>query len=451
MNSGNDPPDLAVKNDIFAMVDQNHYIDLNNQLFNTKKPRNTRFRDLDSDDASDYDMADKDRNKKSKTLIGNMQSNTKQTTFLKNTLLDKNPFAILDTDENPEDLTARESNKINMNQFQKGNHTEKRIKQRIPPIVITKAFKNPKDAISIITKMMKRNASFKILREGYSVNLESLDDHGTLKEFLSQQKIPFYTYTTLEKKPIRLVLKGVHHSYSPQDIAEDLSAKNVKNIKIQQMFSKGKVSMDMFIVNFEQGTKIMELMKTVKYVCHQAVSWHKFIKKDVGTQCRKCQRFGHAATNCGLEYRCVKCPHRHAPGDCPLEDDQPAVCVNCGGNHPASYKKCSVYTKYAERLAKFQGKSGNNKTQANRTNHVNSFSNSAKVKSNQSYSQALRSNDQSDSDYKFNFLSSEIDSLFNCSLTELLQKIKTFVPEYKNASDPALKKMLIVDFLSQFT
>ncbi len=170
----------------------------------------------------------------------------------------------------------------------------------------------------------------------------------------------------------------------------------------------------------------------------------------MGTQCRKCQRFGHAATNCGLEYRCVKCIHRHAPGDCPLEDDQPAMCVNCNGNHPASYKKCSAYTKYTENLVKVQKKSGNNKSQTKKTNNVDFSRNDAKVRNNQTYSQALKSNNQPDSGNNLNFLCNEINNLFNCSLNDLLQKIKSFVPQYNNASDPTLKKILIIDFLSQF-
>jgi hypothetical protein len=374
-------------------------------------------------------------------------------TLLRKSILDTNPFAQLDSDTDTNDLAAKESDLINKNQFRKVHQTsnKKIAKQRVPPIVITKEFKNPKEAIESIKRMLKGNVSFKILREGYSVTLETLDDHGTVKQFLAQQKIPFYTYTTIDKKPIRLVLKGVHHTYTPEDIIEDLSNKKIKAISVQPMFAKGKVPMDMFIVNFEHGTKIMELMKTVKFVCHQAISWQQFIKKDIGTQCRKCQRFGHAAANCGLEFRCVKCPHRHAPGDCPLENDQPATCVNCNSNHPASYKKCPAYTKYTESLKKFQGKSGINKSYSKSSNNVNSSSDSSKIKSNQSYSQALTSNKSHSSQNDLHFLSNEIDSLFNCNLTELLQKIQTFVPEYKKSNDAMLKKIMIIDFLSQFT
>ncbi|KAG4070521.1 hypothetical protein HA402_012311 [Bradysia odoriphaga] len=176
--------------------------------------------------------------------------------------------------------------------------------------------------------MLKGNCNFKILKEGYIVTLDSLEDHSLLKEFLAKQHLPFYTYTTLDKKPLRMVLKGVHHTYTPDDITADLELQKVKVLSVQPMFAKGKVKMDMFIINFEQGTKLTELTKAIKHVCHQRISWQQFIKKEVGTQCRKCQRFGHAASNCGLKYRCVKCPHSHAPGDCPLEDDEPATCLH---------------------------------------------------------------------------------------------------------------------------
>jgi len=59
--------------------------------------------------------------------------------------------------------------------------------------------------------MLKGDVNFKIIKEGYSVTLKSLEDHSSLKEFLAKQHIPFYTYTTLDKKPERLVLKGAHH------------------------------------------------------------------------------------------------------------------------------------------------------------------------------------------------------------------------------------------------
>jgi hypothetical protein len=440
---GNDPPDLTNQANNSELNNDSHVLDNNLNNINDKRPRDS------DDDLSDVERLNNERAKMTKSLLDKVQSNV-SSALLRQSILNRNPFALLDPDAQ-DDLAGKESSKMNNKQFANENPPKKaHIRQRIPPIIITKPFENPKDAISLIQATMNGKVAFKILREGYNVTLESINDHNTLKEFLAKQKIPFYTYTSADKKPLRLVLKGVHHSYTPEDIIVDLSAKKITALSVQPMFGKGKVCMDMFIVNFEHGTKVSELTKTVKFVCHQIVSWHSYIKKDVGTQCRKCQRFGHAATNCGLEYRCVKCPHRHAPGDCPLEDDQAATCVNCNSAHPASYKKCPVYTKYAENLKKNQGKTGKNKSNPKKANTVNFSSKSSTVNNNQSYSQVLKANIEN-KDNNLNFMSKEINNLFNCSLTELLQKIQHFIPEYKKVNDLMLKKIMIIDFLSQFT
>lgn len=445
-NEGVDPPD---KNEhVTENLNEN-----TSGTFNAKNSRRREPYEDDDDDKIEFETLEKKPKTTQQKVEDIQRFFPNSNTILRKSILDTNPFAILDTDETHEDLAGKESKNINVKQFNKVNHSDKNTsKQRIPPITITKPFKNPKEAISNVQSMLKGKVAFKILREGYNVTLETLEDHSTMKQFLAQQHVPFYTYTTLDKKPLRLVLKGVHHTYTPEEIIQDLSTKKVKAVSVQPMFAKGRVNMDMFIVNFEHGTKIAELSKSIKYVCHQSISWHPFIKKDIGTQCRKCQRFGHAATNCGLEYRCVKCPNRHAPGDCPLEDDQPATCVNCNNNHPASYKKCPEYTKYAEKLKKPQGQTGKNKSNTKKDNTDNFSSKSSKVNSNQTYSQALKSNTENNhKENNLNFLSNEINDLFSCSLTELLHKIKSFVPEYKQVNDLMIKKIMIIDFLSQFT
>lgn len=50
-----------------------------------------------------------------------------------------------------------------------------------------------------------------------------------------------------------------------------------------------------------------------------------------------------------------------------------------------------------------------------------------------------------------NFLSNEINQLFDCGISELLEKIKAFVPSYKSQTDQMAKKLMIIDFLVQFS
>lgn len=62
-------------------------------------------------------------------------------------------------------------------------------------------------------------------------------------------------------------------------------------------------------------------------------------------------RFGQAQIRCKATQTCVKCA-----GDHHILSDQPAVCVNYGGQHPASYPGCPKFPKlkhiiYARALA----------------------------------------------------------------------------------------------------
>lgn len=54
-------------------------------------------------------------------------------------------------------------------------------------------------------------------------------------------------------------------------------------------------------------------------------------------------------------------------------------------------------------------------------------------------------------DNGLNFLSNEINQLFDCGISELLNKIKAFVPIYKSQTDLMAKKLMIIDFLVQFS
>ena len=181
----------------------------------------------------------------------------------------------------------------------------------------------------------------------------------------------------------------------------------------------------------------------------------------VTVNCRKCQLFGHAASNCGMNYRCVKCAHEHGPGNCPLEDDQPATCVNCNQNHPASYRKCPKYVEYLSRIQRNKGKAERKKTE--RTGNFQGYQTGATfpklanrngnrqvVVPNVTYSQVVQSAPPAEVEPSLSFLTNEINDLFQCDISLLMLKIRNFVPMYKNQTDPTLKQIIIIDFLAQF-
>lgn len=111
----------------------------------------------------------------------------------------------------------------------------------------------------------------------------------------------------------------------------------------------------LYLVHFDRGKiNLHVLMNQHKAVGNLIVRWERFNRSRKRlTQCRNCQMFGHSASNCGHNYRCVKCTDDHNPGDCKRksrEDSGSPKCVNCGGDHTANSRVCSCFITYQKKV-----------------------------------------------------------------------------------------------------
>lgn len=376
----------------------------------------------------------------------------------------RNAFEILmNTDLSKSPKNSKQLPQNTNNRKTKSNPAKTTTKVKPPPIKVQAVFKDPKEAMESMKTGAKEEITFHIRPSGIDIYTQCEEDFTSIKQKLAESKTPFFTYTTKGDRPVRIVLKGVHSSFTPLEIKEELIAKNVPVTEVYPMYKKGKVPIDMFLVHLSKNAKVNEIKNNVKYMLNQVIRWTPYEKKNIGTQCRKCQSFGHAATNCGMLYRCVKCTHKHDPNECPLDDNSPPKCVNCNENHTANSKNCNVYKEYVSKISESK-----RRVSTNQTNHtrVNSYpvksqrQTSMPVTSAISYSEILRNEPPSiypptnpsptQASCGMNFLSNEITSLFSCNITELLTKIKVFVPVYNQQTDNMMKKIMIIDFLAQF-
>jgi hypothetical protein len=107
-------------------------------------------------------------------------------------------------------------------------------------------------------------------------------------------------------------------------------------------------------------------------------------------QCRKCQRIGHAAVNCNLQYRCVKCNSEHKPGEGEniSKNSKDLFCVNCNSlGHPASYRGCPI-------IKEIKKKINDKKNIHTKENHISYKSNASLVKPGMSFAEAVSENKQ---------------------------------------------------------
>lgn len=191
----------------------------------------------------------------------------------------------------------------------------------------------------------------------------SSDDHRKIRDLLKTEKQKFFYYTPKDEKPINLLIRGLDNTYEESDIESallDLSI-NTELIKVVRFSTsnsrKNDVKLNLWLVKVKPTSDVTGLMR-LRFLLNQSIAVEKPRTKEI-IQCRRCQRFGHVAFNCVLDYRCVKCNENHEPGQCSNKIESNTItnengeyetlitskvfCVNCQSfGHSASYSPNSI-------------------------------------------------------------------------------------------------------------
>lgn len=274
-------------------------------------------------------------------------------------------------DNSFETITPKKRQRKTVRPIKKSN-----VSLPMPPI---KAYKvNAKVLVKAIHEKLKHN---RFLLSNVNSNLTvittySVSDHTAVRDILKELKYDAYTHTPSELKPVNAILKGVHYTFDIEEVEAALreikiSDKPLKIVKVIKYSTRSSRihnrNLNLFLVQFAPCTKQEDIMK-ITQLLYQPCSWEHVLKDDI-IQCKRCQRYGHAAINCGMQYRCVKCTESHLPGKCSLppptstsvEGDQvnenaddvsttpKPKCVGCGKAHPANWRGCEVFKKAVQR------------------------------------------------------------------------------------------------------
>lgn len=251
---------------------------------------------------------------------------------------------------------------------QRADRSKGTKKTKLPPFFVTGA--NMRSVIEHVKSELKRDDSFfckKINKKRLSINVFNIEDYYTLKSSLKEKGIEFDTRTPKQDRIHSILLRGIASEYSEEEVKvalENLKIPDVTITKVEKTNTKrlfkASFSSECFVIQTTSSSKLANLFK-IHSILYQAVKWETIKRPDV-VQCTWCQRFAHVAKNCGHEFRCVKCPDKHKPGECkvpPLSeitDENSAIkpyCVNCRSyGHPASYRGCPRLAELKARINK---------------------------------------------------------------------------------------------------
>lgn len=205
----------------------------------------------------------------------------------------------------------------------------------------------------LLSIQLKEKPLFKRIQGNTTkVVCSNADDKLKVMEKLNSQLIGCYSFSEPQDKPLIFVLRGYPHEECDV-LKSKLTEENIPVSKVSFLMDKEDASL--YIVQFERGTINLNILQHQhRSVDSVIVRWEHFDRaRKRLTQCHNCQRYGHSASNCRMQYRCVKCLNSHKPGECPRKsrnDEGSPMCVNCNGEHAANSRVCKFHSEYKERI-----------------------------------------------------------------------------------------------------
>ena len=250
------------------------------------------------------------------------------------------------------EIGSRQQKKTTTTQRQQ--QTPRPDKTRLPPINISSV---RGQQITEILQGLKIK-DFTVRRTGiakHTLQMENIEDFRKVRTKLQELSIQHFTYTPAQDKNKAFILRGLDGDEDSDHILNELNSQNVTNVQFVKVskFNSRQKENTLFLVQISPSSDESMLFK-VNRMNRTIIRWEK-IKRTEIIQCYRCQRLGHSAANCGMEYRCVKCKtNGHGPGECELpkgvqHDAHKIYCVSCQAyGHPASYRGCPKIKEYIE-------------------------------------------------------------------------------------------------------
>lgn len=264
-------------------------------------------------------------------------SSTSTLTKNKNKKLFKttNRFELLSPDEPPEESSSNDVFVPN------SSHS---VTQKPPPPIFVRGVV---DYTEVCTKLIDLigvdNFFCKSSADRLKIQTANPDSYRTLVRYLKEENAEFHTYQLHEDKPIRVVIRNLHPTTRTELIKDELEVRLFEVRRVTNVLHRiTKIQLPLFFVDLEPTQKSSEIFQ-LSSLLHTKIKIEEPYKPKSISQCNNCQEYGHTKTYCGYPSRCVRCGAHHQSSACPNSRAVPPKCALCSGDHPASYKGCSVY------------------------------------------------------------------------------------------------------------
>lgn len=184
------------------------------------------------------------------------------------------------------------------------------------------------------------------------------DDHQNIFDDLKKGEINAFSHQHKKDKKTLFVLKDLPRGLSLEDVQHGLLEMiALPSITVTPMRKRhtefNKDPYPYYVVHLPPDFDTRKINQ-IKTVLDFKVRFERLSSSNKGSQCHRCQQFGHGAEYCSYAPKCVKCVGDHPTKECPIidKDSKDIKCTNCQGSHPASYRKCPAYKDYKDKVNK---------------------------------------------------------------------------------------------------
>lgn len=404
-----------------------------------------------------------DFNIKNITLNMDVEAENQQTNISQPSIPTHNRFSILSNLVEKTRPQTEQQSPAHFNTKPKTTQTSRNIKP--PPVIIKSIITKPKEFHQEIKRILS-NQEFKVQyhKDETKIFTTTMEARKTIMDQLITDGIYFYTHTPKNEKFYKTVMKAAHFT-TEEEIVETLSESLSNPFTCIKLKARNSRSHSFLIST--QSHEDYEKLNKIKTLDHINIKWEIYNKKNLVSQCHRCQAFGHGSGQCHMPPKCVKCAEPHLTENHQGPETNPK-CANCQGEHTANHRECPTYLDYIEKINTVSSKKPTvNSQNSFKSNYVkpnisyatnlksNSTPNQNQTTQNQTQNQITitptqnQTNQQNNNIQDFKTLINEINELNNiCNIKNMINLIRELKTKLVQASTP-LEKIYILQEISE--
>lgn len=159
-------------------------------------------------------------------------------------------------------------------------------------------------AKAIIARKIQIKSS-RTTSEAIRLQPTTIADYRNLTKFLASKNMEYFTFRLPAENPLQVVIRGLPSSVNTDEVLNTVKSRNYPAIAAYRIRNTPLITIH--LERNEAGREIFHLTDLL-YV---KVKVEGKRRAPGSVQCHRCQKYGHSASGCNMDWRCFRCGENH--------------------------------------------------------------------------------------------------------------------------------------------